>query len=268
MIAGGGAGSRPVALVTGGSGGIGLELARVLADDGHDLVLVARGQAALERAAEELRAGGAAAHVVAADLASPAAPGEVARAVEALGLEVEVLVNNAGFAAWGPFAEADPGATRGMVDLNAAALTDLTHIFVKPMLARGRGRILNVASTAAFQPGPGVAVYYATKAYVLSLSVALSVELEGTGVTVTALCPGPTRTGFADRAGAGGSRLFHRGRGDDPAAVARSGYAAMKRGEAIHVTGLMNRIGAVGTRLFTRRFTARVVAYLNASSAA
>lgn len=258
-------GARPIALVTGGSGGIGLELARVLARERHDLVLVARGEAALETAAVELRAGGAAVHVLPADLSRRAAPRELAAAVAALGLEVDVLVNNAGFALWGPFVEADLERQRDLLDLNVGALTDLTYLFVKPMLARGRGRILNVASTAAFQPGPGAAAYYASKACVLSLSVALAVELEGTGVTVTALCPGPTRTGFAARAGATGSRLFMRDRGGDPRAVARAGYAAMTAGRTVCVPGAMNGLGAFATRFVPRRLAARVVERINAA---
>ncbi|HUP20206.1 MAG TPA: SDR family oxidoreductase [Gemmatimonadota bacterium] len=263
-MTGTGPAERPVALVTGASGGIGLELARVLAAHGHDTVLVARSADPLEAAAGELeRVHGVRTWPIPLDLGPPAAPWDLARRLDELGLEVEILVNNAGFGVWGPFLETDPEAERRMRDLNVGALTALTKIFVRGMAARGRGRILNVSSTAAFQPGPGAAVYYATKAYVLSFSLALSVELDGTGVTVTALCPGPTRTGFARAAGADESRLFVRGRGGDPAAVARAGYAALMRGDSLDVPGIKDRLGAFGTRLVPRRFAARVVRWLN-----
>jgi short-subunit dehydrogenase len=176
------------ALVTGASGGIGLEVARVLAGKGYDLALVARSGDRLEALAAEL--GGAS--VVVADLSSPSAPAEVAGAIP----DVDVLVNNAGVGAYGLFADADLGATMAMVALNVGALTELTHRYLPGMLARGSGRILNVASTAAFFPGPLMSVYYATKSYVLSFSEGLAEEVRGTGVTVTALCPGPTATGF------------------------------------------------------------------------
>lgn len=255
---------QPVALVTGASSGIGRELAQVLAAEGHDLVLVARGEADLVELARDLgERHGIEARVLPADLARPGAPGEVAAAVERLGLEIDVLVNNAGFGLHGDFLETDPAVERDMIAVNVAALTELAKRLAGPMAARGRGRILNVASTAAFQPGPGMAVYYATKAYVLSFSVAIAVELEGTGVTVTALCPGPTRTGFAEVAGAGRSRLFARSRGMDAGRVARAGYRAMARGRKVAVVGFWNRLGAFANRLSPRPFAARVVRRLH-----
>lgn len=255
--------SRPVALVTGASSGIGRALAEVAAARGHDLVLVARSGGALEDLAAGLaERHGARAHVVPADLALREAPRRVAAAVGRLGLEVDVLVNNAGFGLHGPFSGTDLDVERDMIDLNVGALTSLTKLFVRPMIERGQGRILNVASTAAFQPGPGMAVYYATKAYVLSFSVALAVELEGTGVTVTCLAPGPTRTRFAERAGAARTPLFSSPAVMDPATVARRGWRALERGERIAVVGFLNRLGAFLTRFAPRTFAARAAGWL------
>ncbi len=251
--------SRPLALVTGASSGIGLELARLLAADGHDLMLVARRGDVLRAVADELtERHGAACAVVPADLSEPTGPGRVVGALEDDGRPLEVLVNNAGFAVYGRFLETDWDAERAMIQLNVTALTELTKRLAPGMARRGRGRILNVASTAAFQPGPLMAVYYATKAYVLHLSVALSVELEGSGVSVTTLCPGPTRTGFSDAAGMGDSRLFAGGRGMDAATVARQGYDAMWRGRPLVVPGAWNRVLALASRCVPRAFAARL----------
>ncbi len=184
-----GAGKR--ALVTGASSGIGLELARLLAADGYALTLVARRGSTLELIAAELGD----AQVVAADLGVPGAVEQVVAAAPA----VDVLVNNAGVGDFGPFAATDPNKTATMLQLNIAALTELTRAYLPGMLERGHGQVLNVASTAAFQPGPLMAVYYATKAYVLSFSEAVAEEVRGSGVTVTALCPGPTESGFQGR---------------------------------------------------------------------
>jgi short-subunit dehydrogenase len=235
--------SRPVALITGASAGIGTELARCFAAGGHDVILVARRRDRLDALAAEL---GAPARVLVADLADPAAP---ERLLAATG-PVDVLVNNAGFGAAGRFARLPLERQLGIVQVNVAALTALIGQYLPAMLARGRGRILNVASTVAFQPAPGLAVYGASKAYVLSLSEALHAELAPSGVTVTCLCPGATATEFADVAGFGGSRLF---RGAMPAAeVARQGYAATMAGRRLIVTGTMNRMSSFGVRLLPR----------------
>jgi short-subunit dehydrogenase len=250
---------RPGAVVTGASGGIGLEIARLLAADGHDLALVARSGERLAEVARELtETHGVRAHPIVADLGRRDAPGLVEAEVASTGLTVDVLVNNAGFAVYGPFLGADGAGERAMIDLNVAALTDLTRRFAVPMVERGRGRILQVASTAAFQPLPSMVAYSATKAYVLHFSVGLAVELEGTGVTVTALCPGATRTGFADRAGASGSRIFTGGAGMSPERVARAGYRAMKRGDLLVVPGAKNRLLGFAARFSPRRLSARI----------
>ena len=255
--------ARPVALVTGASSGIGLELARVAAERGYDLILVARREEALRALAAELeRDRGARARVVPADLAAPAGPDAVLRAVEELGLEVDVLVNNAGFGLYGDFVDTDLDVEREMIAVNVTTPTVLAKAFGRAMVERGRGRILNVASTAAFQPGPRMAVYYATKAYLLSLSIALSVELARTGVTVTCLAPGPVRTPFRERARVSASRLFSGERGMEPADVARAGWRALERGRRLVIPGAWNRVGAAAARGVPLPFSARAVAML------
>lgn len=241
---------RKLALVTGASGGIGADLARELAGDGHDLILVARTTTALEALATELRGRhGVEVRVLPADLARPGAAADLFAGIGAN--QVDVLVNNAGFGDHGPFHAADPARINGMIALNIAALTALTRLFLPGMVARKRGRVLNVASTAAFQPGPLMAVYCATKAYVLSFSLALGDELRGSGVTVTALCPGATATGFMRVAGMENIALFTMPGMTvmTSAAVARQGYAALKAGRRVIVTGFNNRVSALMGRL-------------------
>jgi short-subunit dehydrogenase len=235
------------ALVTGASGGIGLEIARVLAPD-HDLVLVARSAAKLDGVATEL--GGA--RVIAADLADPSAIGKIGAEVP----EVDVLVNNAGVGDFGPFATVDPDKTLAMIQLNVAALTALTRRYLPGMLERGHGRVLNVASTASFQPGPLMAVYYATKSYVLSFSEAVAEETRGTGVTVTALCPGPTASGFQAAADMELSPLVANRKLPTAEDVARYGVKAMNKGDVVAVPGATNKMMATSVR-FTPRFVIR-----------
>lgn len=260
-------GSAPgTAVVTGASSGIGRELARALAADAHDLVLVARSQERLESLAAELAAEyGIAARVIVADLSSNGAPEAVEGAVSAEpGRPVDTLVNNAGFGTYGPFAETPLEESLGVILLNVMALTELAGLFLPGMLERGRGRILNVASTAAFQPGPRMAVYYATKAYVLYFSEAIAQELAGSGVTVTALCPGPTRTEFHTRAEMTDSRLLHKSAMMDAQAVARAGLRGMRRGKRVVVPGAANRFGLLGARLLPRRLLTRLVGAIQA----
>ena len=251
--------TRPIALVTGASSGIGLEFATLLARDGHELVCVARSRERLEQIARGLREEfGGAVTVIARDLAKPEAARDVAAEVESLGLPIEVLVNNAGFGVYGRFAETPLEQELAMIQVNLVALTELTKRILPGMLRRGRGRILNVASTAAFGPGPLMAVYYATKAYVLSFSEALANETSGTGVTVTALCPGPTITEFQTRAGVGGSRLFHSPLLRNARSVALAGYQGMRRGKRVVVPGLGNLLLVEAVRAIPRRLVTAI----------
>jgi short-subunit dehydrogenase len=252
--------TRPVALVTGASAGIGRELARRFARGGHDLVLSARRADELRALAGELTAQhGVAARAIPADLADPAAPQRLYDETASAGLTVDVLVNNAGFGVYGPFAQADPGRLMAMLQVNVVALTHLTRLFVPGMVTRGRGRVLNVASTAAFLPGPLMAAYFASKAYVLSLSEALAHELRGTGVTVTCLCPGPTRTEFGTAAAMDGSKLFDGPNVAEAGPVAEAGYRATMRGKRVVVPGLLNRLSSFGTRFMPRSALMRIV---------
>lgn len=248
------------ALVTGASSGIGYELCRIFAKKGHNLILVARSRDRLREVAGELAAWGVEAQVIAKDLARPEAAEELFQEVQQeTPAGVDILVNNAGFASFGPFAESDLDRERQMMQLNMAALTELTHRFLKEMVARGQGRILNVSSTAAFQPGPLMAVYYASKAYVLSFSQALAEELRGTGVTATALCPGPTKTDFQERAGMEDSRLAKDALLMDAETVAQAGYEGLMKGKQIVIPGLSNKALAQAVRFVPRTLLPRVV---------
>jgi hypothetical protein len=223
-------------------------------------VVVARNQKALQDLADELtRAFGIEVTVLAKDLARPDAPTEIAVALQEASVQIDVLVNNAGFAAYGPFAETDLAAELEMMQVNMVALTHLTKLLLPGMLQRREGKILNVASTAAFQPGPLMAVYYATKAYVLSFSEALANELRGSGVTVTALCPGPTRSGFQQRARMEESRLVQ-GQMQimEADTVARAGYRGLMDNRTIVVPGLQNRVLAFGVRLLPRNLVTHI----------
>lgn len=248
------------ALVTGASGGIGEELARLLAAGGADLVLVARSEDKLAALARDLSAARRVqARVIAQDLSAPDAADRIGDALESAGLAVDILVNNAGFGVYGPFAETPPDEEMRMLQVNIVALTALTKRLLPPMVKRGHGRVLNVASTAAFQPGPLMAAYYASKAYVLSLSEALANETGGTGVTVTCLCPGPTHTGFQDRARMRESKLFTTLGVMSAADVAREGYDGMMAGRRLVVPGLGNKLGVQALRITPRALAARVV---------
>lgn len=249
----------PTALITGASAGLGDGFARALAKDGHELILTARRVDRLEALAAELRAAhGVAVHVFAADLADPGAPERLLGEIAAAGLAVDLLVNNAGYGARGDFATLDRDEQLGIVDVNCRALVALAHGVLPQMLARGSGGILNIASTAAFQPGPWMAVYYASKAFVLSFSEALHEEVRDQGVRVSALCPGPTRTEFADRAGMGDMAAFD-GMASDAETVVRDGLAAIRANTAVKVSGVMNTFMADAIR-FTPRIFARKIA--------
>jgi uncharacterized protein len=250
---------RQTALVTGGSGGIGIEIAKVLARNGFDLVLVARKRDTLEAAAGQIEGKFAVrVQVFAADLRRPDAPQAIFDFLHNENIPIEVLVNNAGFGLGGEFADTKLQRELEMIQVNIAALTHLTKLFLPAMIKRKSGRVLNVASTAAFQPGPLMAVYYATKAYVLSFSQALAEELRNSGVTVTVLCPGPTRTEFAATADVGTSRLFTAFGIADAADVAEFGVAAMMHGRRIAIPGIKNKIVAQAQRFAPRSVTAKL----------
>lgn len=254
---------RPTALVTGGSGGIGLELAKVLARNDFDLVLVARKRDTLEAAAGQLEGKFAVkAHVFTADLRRADAPQAIFDFLQNENIPIEVLVNNAGFGWVGEFSETKLQRELEMIQVNIAALTHLTKLFLGPMVKRKSGRVLNVASTAAFQPGPLMAVYYASKAYVLSFSEALAEELRNSGVTVTALCPGPTHTGFADAADMNDSRLFNTFGIADAADVAEYGFDAMMSGKRLAIPGVRNKVLAQANRLAPRALSAKIARML------
>ena len=253
------------ALVTGASGGIGEDLARLVASSGRDLVLLARSAAKLQSLADELaRAHRITATVLPADLSEPGAADDIARTLAERRLNIDILMNNAGFGTFGEFARENAQEHLRMLQVNVVALTMLTRFLLPGMLERRRGRILNVASTAAFQAGPLMAAYYASKAYVLSFSLALTDETADTGVTVTCLCPGPTRTGFQERAQMNESRLFRMTSVMSAADVARAGYDAMMAGRALVVPGVVNKIGAQSVRLVPRRVAAKIARALNA----
>lgn len=234
-------GEGQTALVTGASGGIGLELARCFAEGGYDLILTARSAAALDKTAAEFAAKyKIKATAIAADLGKIGAGTELANAIRDRGLAVDVLVNNAGYGVAGAYAGSDLGEEMGMIDLNIRALAELSHQFWPRMLSYGRGGVLNVASTAAFQPGPLMAIYYASKAFVLYFSEALWKEAEGTGVHVSCLCPGPTESNFRERAGTGKTNIKNMGKPMTSAAVAKQGYRGFQRNRRVVVTGARN----------------------------
>jgi len=247
------------ALITGASAGLGAEYARLFAADKHDLALVARRRDRLEALAAELRsAHGVKVQVIAADLAAPdSVPGVVAKAGE-----VDFLVNNAGFGTSGAFAELDFKRELEMIQVNIVALVSLTRAFLPGMIGRRRGRILNVGSTAGFPPGPFMAVYYASKAFVNSFTEALGYELRGTGVSATVSCPGATATEFAQVAGNDRSLLFRLGAAS-AAKVAKEGYRAMMKGRPMVIHGIKNKITVQSLRISPRALSRAIAASLN-----
>ena len=244
---------KRVALITGASAGLGVEFAKALSERGHRLVLVARRKERLDQLAKELGK----ARAVALDLSKAGAADNLMADLQAHGEVVDVLVNNAGFGLIGKFAELDAKRERQMIDLNVGTLTDLCRAVAPQMIKRKSGAILNVASTAAFQPGPKMAVYFATKAFVLSLSEALHEELKPHGVKVSCLCPGPTRTEFGDVAGFGGNGLFDRVAMESPAVV-RAGLEGLDKNKAVVVPGWMNKLTANSGRFAPRAVVRKI----------
>ena len=244
---------KKVALVTGASAGLGVEFARQLSKRGYRLVLAARRKGRLEALAKELGS----ARSVAIDLSKKDAATKLLADTEANGEVVELLVNNAGFGLIGQFAELDATRERQMIDLNVGALTDLCRAVAPGMIARQSGGIINVASTAAFQPGPKMAVYFATKAFVLSLSEALHEELKPHGIKVSCLCPGPTRTEFGDVAGFGGNGMFDRV-AMNASEVVEAGLKGFDSNRAVVVTGWVNKVGAASTRFAPRSLVRKI----------
>jgi uncharacterized protein len=253
------------ALITGASSGLGAEYARLFAADNHGLVLVARRKDRLEALAAELRS----AHrvkveVVPGDLATGNGATRLVDEISRLGTQIDFLVNNAGFGASGAFADLDPSRAMEMIELNIASLVVLTRSFLPAMIARRSGRILNIGSTAGFPPGPFMAVYYASKAFVNSFSEALWYELKGTGVTATVSCPGATATEFASVAGSSRSLLFRLGAAN-PRAVAAQGYRAMNKGKPMVIHGFKNKLTVQSLRISPRAVARAVAASLNPS---
>src|SRR5712691_10743911 len=247
-------GQKRTALITGASGGIGYEFAKLCAQDHNNLVLIARSGSKLAQIADELQQQfGISARSIALDLASPIAPQFLFDQLQREGIPIDILVNNAGYGRFGEFAELPLEESLGQIQLNVLALTALTRLFVGPMLERHAGKIMNVASTAGFQPGPLMAVYYATKAYVISFSEALANELNGSGVTVTCFCPGATDTGFQKRAESESSRLFKQLGPMDAKTVAHDGYRALMKGKGLVISGFRNWLLAESVRFAPRK---------------
>lgn len=247
------------ALITGASSGIGLELAHLFAQDGYRLVLVARNRAALRQVGDDLQSRyGITVRIAPKDLAHPASPDELYHELQESGVVLDILVNNAGFGVAGAFLNTKWNDESEMIQVNIAALTHLTKLFLPQIRAR-EGKLLNVSSMAAFQPGPFMAAYYASKAYVLSFSEALAEEMVGTGVTVTCLCPGPVNTNFQKRAYLQGTAMMKSPLAVEVREVARIGYEGMKQGRRIIIPGWKNRILAGGVRLAPRNLLTKVV---------
>jgi short-subunit dehydrogenase len=242
------------ALVTGASGGIGYELAKLFAHDHYNLILVARSGSKLAQFADELqRQFGVSVKAIPLDLAAPPALQFLFDQLQREDVAVDILVNNAAYGKFGEFADILLEETLGQIQLNVTALTHLTKLFLAPMLERRTGKIMNVASTAGFQPGPLMAVYYATKAYVISFSEALANELKGSGVTVTCFCPGATETGFAKRADTESSRLFKQMGPMDAKTVAQHGYRGLMKGKGLVISGFHNWLLAESVRFAPRK---------------
>lgn len=253
------------ALITGASTGLGADFAQILAERKYNLILVARNEERLSEIADQLtKKHNITCHVIRADLAKHGSATKLFEDVKARNLTVDILINNAGYGLWGPFSSSSFHEMSGMMHLNMNTLTELTRLFLPGMTAQKSGKILNVASTAAFQPGPWMAVYYATKAYVLSFSEALAVELKNTGVSVTTLCPGPTKTEFFDRAKMGNSRMKNMLFANSMA-CAQTGIDAMFQDRAVVIDGVMNWTLTLTARLLPRAAMRRIAGLINAA---
>lgn len=251
------------ALITGASGGIGEELAKIHARNGHDLILAARSGDRLNAIKNELeKAFSIRVEVIAIDLSEPGAAHRLFESAGGMNLEVDFLINNAGFGTFGMFAEADIVKTEEMMRLNMESLTTLTRLVLPGMIARKSGRIMNIASTAAFQPGPLMAVYFASKAYVLRFSEAIANELQGSGVRITVYCPAATQTGFQLAAKMEDSRLVKNRKLDSAENVAQDAYKAMMYGKTVAIYGWINALLARSTGLFPSAMVARIARWM------
>lgn len=246
------------ALITGASSGIGLELARLFAQDKHDLVLVARSVDKLQALAAELRKEGIRCEVLSKDLQLENAPAEIFQWCQEKNISIDYLVNNAGLGDFGFFHESEWGPQKAMIQVNMNALTHLSHLFIPGMVKKGSGKVLNIASTAAFQPGPYMSVYFASKAYVLHFSEAIANELKGTGVTVTVHCPSATETGFFNAAGMQDSALVKGKKVATSQEVAEDAYRAMMKGRIVRINGFMNHLLALSPRFAPRNLATSI----------
>ena len=257
--------SKETVLITGASSGIGWELAKLFAQDGSHLILVARREEKLQELANELKSAyQAESTIIPMDLGQPGAASQLIEQIDAQGTQIDVLVNNAGFGQFGQFSDIDRQRHLDMIDVNISSLVDLTYLVLPQMLKRSAGSILNLGSTASFQPGPNAAVYYATKAFVLSFSEAIWQELLGTGVNVCVLCPGPTRTGFGEDSKMDQTAVFKMN-SMDVVDVAKVGHRGVRRRKRLVIPGIMNNIMAWGVRLAPRRFILRIMERLQSS---
>ncbi len=249
---------KKTALITGATSGLGYEFVKLFANDGYNLVLVARNEKRLKEIQQSYK--NIEVTIIPKDLSVHGAAKEVFEEMESRGIDIDVLVNNAGFGLMGKFDELDIQKELNMIQLNISALTELTYYCLQKMKQRNSGRILNVASTAAFQPGPLMAVYYATKAFVLSFSEALVEEISGSSITVTTLCPGATKTNFGSVASVEGTKMFSRAMASD--LVAQSGYKALMSGKRVIITGGFNKAGALGAKFMPRSIAAKIAKYV------
>lgn len=248
------------ALITGAASGIGYELARIFAINGYNLILVdINGTKLTQVVTEFIQEFGITVKILVKDLSIATVPHEIFTAVKKSQMTVDILVNNAGFGNYGLFQNTDLKTELAMMQVNMVCLTHLTKLFLPDMIQQGEGKILNVASAAAFQPGPLMAVYFATKAYILSFSEAVNNELEGTGVTITVLCPGPTQTAFHQRTGLSDSELVKRTKMMDAKSVADIGYHSLMTNKTVVIPGLKHKVLAASVRLAPRKLVTKIV---------